>query len=75
VGQLLRGPASSPRTKGATRSHQRDLRRLADRIRNLDWMSEPTKQRALGSLAAVTQGGYPQKWKDYSGHDVERIPS
>ena len=40
---------------------------LADRIKSLDWMDEPTKQEALKKLAALTvKIGYPDKWRDYS---------
>lgn len=43
------------------------------RIRNLDWMSAPTKERALKKLDAVRKKvGYPQKWKDYSNYQVTR---
>ena len=40
---------------------------FGDRIKNLDWMSEETKSKALEKLAAITvKIGYPDKWKDYS---------
>ena len=40
---------------------------LADRIKTLEWMDEPTKQEALKKLAAFTvKIGYPDKWRDYS---------
>lgn len=43
------------------------------RIRNLDWMSAATKERALMKLGAVTKKvGYPGKWKDYASYDVKR---
>jgi putative endopeptidase len=43
------------------------------RISNLDWMSAPTKERALKKLGAVTKKvGYPAKWKDYSNYQVKR---
>ena len=43
------------------------------RIRNLDWMSQPTKERALRKLDAVTKKvGYPAKWKDYASYQVKR---
>jgi len=43
------------------------------RIKNLDWMSPPTKERALKKLDAVTKKvGYPTKWKDYSNYQVKR---
>jgi putative endopeptidase len=46
---------------------------FGDRIRNLTWMSAPTKQRALKKLNAVTKKvGYPDKWKDYSTYAVDR---
>lgn len=38
-----------------------------ERIKKLDWMSEPTKQKALEKLAAIkVKVGYPDKWRDYS---------
>jgi putative endopeptidase len=41
---------------------------FADRIKNLDWMTEQTKQKALEKLAAITKKiAYPDKWKDYKG--------
>lgn len=42
-----------------------------DRITNLDWMSEPTKQKAKEKLAAINvKVGYPDKWRDYSKLDI-----
>jgi putative endopeptidase len=38
------------------------------RIKNLDWMSDVTKQKALDKLKAFTPKiGYPEKWKTYDG--------
>ncbi len=38
------------------------------RIRNLDWMSDATKEKALAKLKAFTPKiAYPDKWKDYPG--------
>ena len=46
---------------------------LADRIKTLEWMDEPTKQEALKKLAAFTvKIGYPDKWRDYSLLKVDR---
>jgi putative endopeptidase len=43
------------------------------RIGNLDWMSEATKQAALGKLDALgTKIGYPDHWRDYSKLDISR---
>jgi putative endopeptidase len=48
---------------------------LADRIKTLDWMDEPTKQEALKKLAAMNvKIGYPDKWRDYSLLKVDRGP-
>ena len=41
-------------------------------INKLDWMSAPTKAKALEKLhAVVNKIGYPDKWRDYSSVDVK----
>ncbi|CAN5759807.1 M13 family metallopeptidase [soil metagenome] len=48
---------------------------MADRIKTLDWMDEPTKEEALKKLAAFrVKIGYPDKWRDYSGLKIDRGP-
>ncbi|HEV2096819.1 MAG TPA: M13 family metallopeptidase, partial [Chthoniobacterales bacterium] len=48
---------------------------LADRIKTLEWMDEPTKQEALKKLAAFTvKIGYPDKWRDYSLLQIDHGP-
>jgi len=48
---------------------------LADRIKTLDWMDEPTKKEALKKLAAFqVKIGYPDKWLDYSLLQIDRGP-
>ena len=48
---------------------------LADRIKTLEWMDEPTKQEALKKLAAFqVKIGYPDKWRDYSTLQIDRGP-
>lgn len=43
------------------------------RIKNLDWMSAPTKEKALAKLNAfVPKIGYPDKWKNYDGLVISR---
>jgi putative endopeptidase len=38
-----------------------------ERIRNLDWMTPATKEKALAKLATVSKKvGYPDRWRDYS---------
>jgi putative endopeptidase len=40
---------------------------LRDRIKQLDWMSDPTKQQAVAKLDAFLRKiAYPDKWRDYS---------
>ncbi|HWF47260.1 MAG TPA: M13 family metallopeptidase, partial [Bryobacteraceae bacterium] len=40
---------------------------MESEIRNLNWMSEPTKQKAIEKLhAIVNKIGYPDHWRDYS---------
>ena len=42
-------------------------RALGERISNLTWMSDETKQKALEKLSAFTiKIGYPDKWRDYT---------
>ncbi|MFT4076772.1 MAG: M13-type metalloendopeptidase [Asticcacaulis sp.] len=46
---------------------------LKDRIQNLTWMSDATKQKALEKLSKLNAKiGYPEKWRDYSGLTVAR---
>jgi putative endopeptidase len=48
---------------------------LADRIKTLEWMDEPTKKAALDKLAAFqVKIGYPEKWRDYSTLMIDRGP-
>ena len=43
------------------------------RIKNLDWMTDVTKQKALDKLHAFTPKiAYPDKWKDYDGLEINR---
>src|SRR5438067_5739215 len=48
---------------------------LADRIKTLEWMDEPTNQQALQKHAAMqVKIGYPNKWLDYSLLQIDRGP-
>lgn len=45
---------------------------LGERISNLEWMSDSTKQKALEKLNAFTvKVGYPDKWKDYTALEIK----
>jgi putative endopeptidase len=44
---------------------------MGEHIHALDWMTPPTKERALGKLATVVKKvGYPEHWRDYSSYIV-----
>jgi putative endopeptidase len=44
-----------------------------NRIDNLDWMSDSTKQKAKEKLYTITKKiGYPDKWRDYDKVTIER---
>jgi endothelin-converting enzyme/putative endopeptidase len=46
---------------------------LAKDIRDLRWMSEPTKEQALLKLSAVTHRiGFPERWRDDGSIDIVR---
>jgi putative endopeptidase len=45
----------------------------AEHIKQLDWMSATTKEKALSKLAKVNMKvGYPDKWKDMSSINIDR---
>ena len=44
-----------------------------EHIKNLDWMTAATKEKALSKLSAVTSKVcYPDKWKDYSSLQLDK---
>ena len=46
---------------------------MAQDIKNLSWMTDATKQKALEKLHTVANKiGYPDKWRDYSKYEVVR---
>ncbi len=68
LGQIYVEKFYSPKTK---KRYEKIVDNLIDafanRIRNLDWMSDSTKQKALSKLYSITKKvGYPDKWKDFS---------
>ena len=45
---------------------------LAERISNLEWMSQETKEKAHEKLGTfIVKIGYPDKWKDYSTLEIK----
>lgn len=46
---------------------------LGERIRNLEWMGDSTKIKAIGKLNSFyVKVGYPDKWRDYTGLNIEK---
>ncbi len=46
---------------------------MKDNIRGLDWMSAPTKRRALRKLRSIANKiGYPERWKSYRDLSISR---
>jgi len=49
------------------------IKAYEESIKNLDWMTEETKQKALVKLSKFNPKiGYPNKWKDYSSLVIDR---
>ena len=45
---------------------------MRDRLQALEWMTEPTRQKALAKFDRFfAKIGHPDKWKDYAGVDVK----
>lgn len=45
----------------------------AERIQQLDWMTDSTKKKAIIKLHAIVKKvGYPDKWKDYSSINITK---
>jgi putative endopeptidase len=76
MGKLYVGYYFPPEAKARALELVNNLKEaLADRIKTLEWMDEPTKQEALKKLAAFTvKIGYPDKWLDYSLLQIDRGP-
>lgn len=68
LGQLYVKDNFSPKTKERYTILCDDVfSAFADRIKNLDWMSDSTKQKSIQKLNSVTKKiGYPDVWKDFS---------
>ncbi len=72
VGRIYVARYFTPQAKASMDSLVANLRTaLQARIEKLDWMSAPTKARALEKLGQFTAKiGYPGKWRDYSSYVV-----
>jgi putative endopeptidase len=74
LGKLYVADYFSPEAKARALEMVNNLKdALADRVKTLEWMDEPTKQEALKKLAAMNvKIGYPDKWRDYSLLKIDR---
>ena len=74
LGQLYVQHYFSPSTKARyARLTDEIFATMGAHIHALDWMSDPTKDRAEKKLAAVNKKvGYPGHWRDYSSFTVDR---
>ena len=74
LGQEFVRRAFSPEQKRQTQHMAEQIEQaMAAEIKALDWMSEPTKKRALEKLSTlVNKIGYPERWRDYGPVRVTR---
>ncbi|WP_199096530.1 M13-type metalloendopeptidase [Dyella sp. ASV21] len=73
LGQLYVAQTFSPESKARAQELVDNLRAAyKKRIENLPWMSDATKQKALEKWASFTPKiGYPDKWRDWSGLQLQ----
>lgn len=76
IGQLYVEEAFPPEAKKKAMDMVNNIKiAFGERIKQLDWMSDSTKQMALGKLATFqVKIGYPDKWLDYSSLEVSKDP-
>lgn len=74
LGQLYVQKTFSPEAKQKALAMIDNLQEaFKEHVRDLDWMSEETKTRALEKLGAfAVKIGYPDKWEDYEGLEISR---
>ncbi len=74
LGQLYVKDYCSPKVKARyTDMTNKVMESFAEHIQKLDWMSAPTKQKAIVKLNAITKKvAYPDKWKNYAGMNISR---
>ena len=74
LGQIYVDKYYSPKTKKRyEKIVDNIIDAFANRIKNLDWMSNSTKQKALVKLYKITKKvGYPDKWKDFSKLTIKK---
>ncbi len=76
LGRLFADRVFRPEAKRRVLGMVDDLRAaFRERISELPWMSEPTRQQAVRKLDAFrVKMGYPDSWRDYSALVIDRGP-
>jgi putative endopeptidase len=74
LGQAYVRKVFSPELKQSTLDMTKRIEAaMEQRISQLDWMSQPTKDQALAKLHTIRNKiGYPDKWRDYSTVAIAR---
>ncbi len=73
IGKVYVAETFPPEAKASAEEMVKNLiTAFENRIQNLEWMSDSTKQQALKKLGRLTvKIGYPDEWKDYSALQVQ----
>jgi len=76
IGQLYVDKAFPPEAKKKAMEMVENIKlAMADRIKQLDWMTDSTKRMALNKLSTFTvKIGYPDEWKSYAGLLIDKSP-
>ena len=76
IGQLYVDETFPPEAKQKALDMVENIKlAFADRIKQLEWMSDSTKEMALKKLSTFNvKIGYPEKWIDYSSLEVSKDP-
>lgn len=74
LGEIYVGEVFPPEAKEKAKKIVNSLLvSMGESIKNLDWMSEATKEQALKKLSTFgVKIGYPDKWTDYSALEISR---
>jgi len=74
LGQLYVEKYFPPEAKARMLEMVKNLKEVfRDHLKNVDWMSQPTKEKALVKFERFTQKiGYPDKFRDYSSIELRR---
>jgi putative endopeptidase len=77
LGQLYVDKKFPPEAKAKAEAMIKNIiKAFANRIKNLAWMSEDTKTKALEKLGKMTvKIAYPDEWKDYSALQINKSNS